>query len=183
MGLCPTGCATAIPAITGSGCNIITRPAGVDRVIFKRCDYSFTLITDLTEWETAIAADQIHATGRVLGQKPKGSPSRRRVASCLPERTVNYTRTWSWKDSNSDNTTFTDYDFYQYVDQYQDLLHIAFYTCDGLLFGFFEDFSLDVDDTRGETNDEDAAFEVTCEVKSRLVAKPIKLTGLSAILA
>lgn len=183
MALCPTGCApSSITGMTGAGCKIVTRPGGFDRVIWKLCDFSFTNIETLSEWEDAIAAGQVTASGRVLGQKPKGSPSKRRVASCLPERTVNYTRNWSWKDSNADLTTLTEYDLYEFVDDNQDLLHIAFYTCDGLLYGFFEEYSLDVDDTRPETNDEDATMDCVCEVKSRLIAKPAKIPGLAEIL-
>lgn len=168
--------------MTGAGCRIITRPAGLDRVIWKVCDFNFTDITQLSEWEAAIAAGKIIASGRVLGQKPKGSPSKKRLASCLPERTVNYTRNYQWKDSNVDTATLTEYDLYQTVDENQDVLDIAFYTCDGLLFGFFSEYSLDVDDTRAETNDDDATMECACEVKSRYISKPTKIPGLAAIL-
>lgn len=183
MGLCSAGCAQDIPKISGAGCRIITRPGGFDRVIWKRCDYTFSDITSLNEWETALADGKVSATGRVLGQKPKGSATKKRVASCLPERTTNYTRTWNWKDSNADLTTLTEYDFYQFVDENQDVLDIAILTCDELLFGFFGEYSLDVDDTRPETNDEDATIECAVEVKSRLISKPTKITGLAAILS
>lgn len=183
MAFCGTGCATAIPAQTGAGCRIITRPAGFDRVVWKRCDYEFTSMTDLAEWGTAIASGDVGFTGRVLGQKPKGSPTKRRVASCLPERTTNYSRTWSWKDSNADLTTMTEYDLYQFVDENQDVLSIGFYTCDGLFYGWFSDYSIDVDDTRSEPNDEDAVIEASVEVKSRLISKPIKIAGLAAVFA
>ena len=183
MAFCGTGCASPIPQVAGAACRIVTRPAGFDRVIFKRCDHTFTSITDLNEWATALANGDVAATGRVLGQKPKGSPTKRRVASCLPERTTSYTRTWQWKDSNADINGLTEYDFYQHVDENQDTLNIAFLTCDGLLFGFFGDYSLDVDDTRTEPNDEDAVIECSVEVKSRLIAKPVKVPGLAEILA
>lgn len=184
MVTCGAGCVPAeIPKVVGAACRIVTKPAGFDRVIFKKCDYEFASITDLAEWTAALTSGDIASTGRVLGQKPKGSPTKRRVASCLPERTTNYTRSWQWKDSNSDPTNLTEYDFYSFVDEYQDVLNIAFLTCDGLLYGFYSDYSLDVDDTRSEPNDEDAVIECTAEIKSRLITKPIKLPGLAAVLA
>jgi hypothetical protein len=183
MAFCGTGCASPIPQVVGAACKIVTRPAGFDRVIFKRCDYTFTNITDLNEWAAALANGDIGSTGRILGSKPKGSATKRRVASCLPERTTNYTRTWNWKDSNTDLETLTEYDFYQHIDENQDTLNIAFLTCDGLLYGFYPDYSLDVDDTRTETNDEDAVIECVVEVKSRLISKPVKIPGLAEILA
>lgn len=182
MALCPTECAQNLPSIAGAGCVEITRPAGFDRVIWKRCDYVFEDITDLGEWEGAIEEDKIHASGRVLGSKPKGSPSKRKIYSCLPEKTVMYTRQWQWTDPNADNTDFSEYTFYQFVDLNQGLLHIAFLTCDSLLYGFFEDYSFDVDDTRSNTSDEEAVMDCAVEVKSRLIAKPQLIPGLSAVL-
>lgn len=183
MAICATGCASEIPKQVGAGCRITTRPAGFDRALWKRCDYVFADITSLEEWETAIANGDVGFTGRVLGSKPKGTPTKRRVASCLPERTTNYTRTFQWKDSNADLTTLTEYDLYQYVDENQDTLHFAIYTCDGLLIGFFEEWSFDVDDTRTEPNDEDAIMEASVEVKERLITKPIKIPGLAGLFA
>lgn len=183
MAICGDGCVTEIPKQVGAGCRIITRPAGFDRVVWKRCDFVFADINDLAEWETNIANGNIGFTGRVLGQKPKGSPTKKRVASCLPERTTNYGRTWQWKDSNADLATLTEYDLYQFVDENQDVLHIGFYSCDGLLFGFFEDYSLDVDDTRAETNDDDAQMDGSVEIKSRYISKPTKIPGLAALFA
>lgn len=182
MAFCPSGCAQDVPVITGAGCRIVTRPAGFDRVIWKRCDLVITSLTDLAEWQTNITDNAVHASGRVLGSKPKGSATKKRVASCLPERTTNYTRNWQWKDSNSDLATLTEFDFYRFVDENQDLLHIAFLTCDDLLYGFFENYSIDVDETRAETNDEDRVIECSVEVKARLITKPVKVPGLSAIL-
>lgn len=183
MAICAPGCAPAsIPAMGAAGCNITTRPGGFDRVIFMTCDSVIADLATLSQWQTLIDTDKIHATGRVLGQKPKGSPSKRRVASCVPERTVNYTRQWSWKDSNADNANLTDYEFYSFVDANQDVLKIGFLTCDDLFYGFFDSYSLDVDDTRPETNDEDAVFEVVVEVKSRVLSTPTLIPGLSAIL-
>lgn len=183
MGFCSQGCASNVPKIVGAGCRIITRPAGWDRAVFKRCDYTFADPTSLEEWAQALADGNLAATGRVLGQKPKGSPTKKRVASCIPERTTNYSRTWSWKDSNADLATLTEYDFYQFVDENQDVLHVGFLTCDELFYGFYEDYSLDVDDTRTETNDEDATMEASVEIKSRLISKPTKIPGLAAVLS
>ena len=183
MGFCSSGCAEDIPKIVGAGCRIITRPAGFDRGIFKRCDYTFTDQTSLNEWRDALASGAVGVTGRVLGSKPKGSPTKKKVASCLPERTTNYTRTWAWKDSNADISTMSEYDFYIFVDENQDVLDFAAFTCDELLYGFYSDYSLDVDDTRVDTNDEDAGIECTLELKSRLITKPTKIPGLAAVLA
>ena len=80
-------------------------------------------------------------------------------------------------------TTLTEYDLYQYVDENQDTLHFAIYTCDGLLIGFFEEWSFDVDDTRTEPNDEDAIMEASVEVNERLITKPIKIPGLAGLFA
>lgn len=183
MGFCAPGCPPdTITGMTGAGCRIVTRPAGLDRAIWKTCDTVFSDLTSLSEWETHIANGKIIASGRILGQKPKGSPSKKRLASCLPERTVNYSRTYQWKDSNADLAALTEFDLYQTVDQNQDVLDIGFYTCDGLFLGWFSDYSLDVDDTRGETNDDDATMECSCEIKSRYISKPTKIPGLAAVL-
>lgn len=180
--LCGTGCVTDIPAIAGAACRIVTRPAGFDRVVFKRCDYTFTDINSVSEWASAYADGKVGVTGRVLGSKPKGSPTAKKVASCIPERTTNYTRNWQWKDSNADLTGMTEYDFYQFVDMNQDVLMIGFLTCDDLLFGFFDSYSLDVDDTRSDTSDDDAPIECAVALKQRYISKPMKIPGLGAAL-
>lgn len=180
---CGTGCIpAAIPAIVGAGCRLITRPAGFDRVIFKKCSYTFTSITSVSEWATALTAGNIGVTGRVLGSKSKGSAISQKLSSCEPERTTNYTRPWTWKDSNADLATQTEYDFYQFADENQDVLNIAFLTCDDLLFGFFDRYSLDVDDTRSDNSDDSAAIEVTATTKSRYITKPLSIPGLGAAL-
>lgn len=180
--LCPPSCAVNVPKITGAGCRIVTRPAGIDRVVIARCDLEFTDITDLDEWDTHMTADKVHATGKILGQKPKGSLSKRKLASCVPERPVNATRQISWRDANADNTAFTEYDFYNTLQLNSDIYMLGWVTCDDLFYGWATDWSVEVDDTRGDNSDEEAVIEAVAEYKSLSMIKPVKIVGLRNIL-
>jgi hypothetical protein len=185
MSLCNSVCVTPIPCVGGAGCQIVTRPAGIKRVIFAQCDVEFTDITDLAEWTSLIAAESIAFTGEILGQKPKGTATTKKLASCLPEQITAFEYSITWLDANSDNTAFTDYDFYRYLQVNANNLIAGYLTCDDLLYWGLTNLSLEIDDVRVENSDEEMNFDVVLRYKTsdNRMVKPIKLEGLNAVLA
>lgn len=179
---CAVECAGTVPQAAGGGCAIVSRSGGIRRGIFASCDVDFTDITDLTEWEAFIDADKIHATGEILGQKPKGSPVKKKFSSKKPEQTTGVTRTVTFMDYNSDNTGFTDYDFYNTLDIDSDKYVFGYISDDELFYGFIPQFSIDVDDVREEDVNGNTMFDVSVSWNQRLMQKPVKITGLLAIL-
>ncbi len=185
MSLCNSACVTPIPCVGGAGCEIITRPAGIKRVIFYQCDVEFTDITSLEEWASLIAAERVGFTGEILGQKPKATYTTKKLGSCLPEQVTGAEYQISWTDANSDNEGFSDYDFYRYLQENANNLIAAYITCDDLLYYGLTNLALEIDDVRVEDADEEMNFDVVLRYKTpdRLMIKPIKLPGLNAVLA
>jgi len=184
MSLCNSACVTPVPCLAGAGCQITTRPAGFDRVIFIQCDYVFEDIQDTAEWATAIAAGKIGFTGNVLGQKPKGTFTTKKISSCLPEQTTGVTYQISWTDANADNAGLSDYDFYRYIQGNANNLVAAYLTCDDLLYFGLTKLGIEVDDVRVENSDEEMVFDVVLNYKTtdNKMVKPITVEGLNAVL-
>ena len=173
-----------VVAAPAGGCKITTRPGGIFKLIFLKCDITFTDITLVSEWETKITANEIHASGQILGSKPKGSPTKEKLASCLPERVTGYTRQINFKDFNADNTSaLGDFDFWSGIDANQDLYLMGFITCDDLFYGPYGSWSLDVDEVRPENSDEASYYEGQIEYKELTLPKPQLIAGLGAVLA
>jgi len=151
-------------------------------LIFAKCDYTFTDITDLNEWDTAITANEIHSSGEILAQKPKGSFEKQRYASCIPERSVNGTKSITLKDYNAD-PTFGEFDFWNGVIADQDTLVFGFIDCEDNFYGWFEDWSLELDNVIPETTEEANYFDGSIEFEELTMTKPQLITGLNDHLA
>lgn len=180
--LCSSNCAQNPTAITGSACRLTTRGAGIDRFVFAPCNVSFSLITDLAEWETKVNAGEIVFSGQVLGQKPKGTATKKKLASCVPERVTNVTRQLQFTDANADNDAFTDYDFWNDKFENQDAFVFGYLTCEEYFYGFFNRWSLEVDDTREPNSEDEFKWDGTIQYLDLTAKKPVKLTGISALI-
>lgn len=180
--LCSTNCAQNPVAIAGGGCDLVTRSAGFDRLVFARCDIAFTSIADLDEWQAHIAAGRIVFSGQVLGQKPKGTPTKKKLVSCRPEMVTGFTRQLQFTDPNADNGGFTDYDFWNDKDLHQTIYLVGYITCEEFFYGFFN-YALEIDDTRVENSEEEFKWDGLIQYLDRTAKKPIKLTGIGALIA
>lgn len=181
--ICSGTCAVDVPQHPSSQCPVVTRSGGIHRLIFKTCDYEFTDITDLTEWQTAQTADDVHATGALKASKPQGSEETKKVSSCSPETVVGMQKQIDFEDYNSDNTNFNDYAFWNTIMTNQTKYHMAYLTCDGLLYAWIESFALVVDDNIEEDSETGNTFfagNVRYNLKTMIV--PQLIAGLDAIL-
>lgn len=179
--LCNTNGAQNPVAVAGGGCRLNTRSAGIDRFVFARCDITFLNMADLSQWETKINAGQIVFSGQVLGQKPKGTVTKKKLVSCRPEIVTGMTRQLQFTDPNADNGNFTDYDFWNDKDVNQDILVAGYITCEEYFYGFFT-YSIEIDDTRVEDSLEEFKWDGLIQYVSRTATKPIKLTGINALI-
>lgn len=180
--LCNTNCAQDPVALAGGGCRLTTRTGGIDRFVFARCDTDFTLLTDINEWSTKVAAGDIVFSGQVLGQKPKGTFTKKKLASCKPEQVTGVTRQITFTDANADNDNFTDYDFWNDKQENQDIYIVGYITCEELFYGFYSDWSLEIDDTRPEDTNEEFKWDGTILFNSLTAPAPIDLTGISTVI-
>ena len=78
MAICNTTCAPDLPSSYSGGCGIQTRPGGIKRLWFVKCDYDFTNIALDSEWTTAQGAGDVVGSGLLMGQKAKGSFTKKR---------------------------------------------------------------------------------------------------------
>ena len=180
--LCNSNCVTPIPAYPNGGCEVVTRKGGVARVVFKQCDYEFADILDLGEWTTAITAQSVAASGKIVGNKPKGTSTSLRVDSCSPEQKVQGTKTLQIFDYNSDNTNFAEYDFWNYIQANRSSLSVGYIDCDENFYGWIENFSVDLDDVREDSVDGRTFFDILLTWNGLLMEKPTNIPGILSTL-
>jgi hypothetical protein len=178
--LCPSACAPSLPTNYSGGCGIVSRPGGIKKFAFIKCDYEFTDVADPAEWTTAIANGDVVASGLVLAQKPKGSFTKKRIASCEPEAVVGGEKTVTFQDFNSDTVTPGGagtllHDFYNAIQAQTQNYRFAFYTCDGMLYGIIDDFQIEVDEVIEDNNTGNAFIDGVITWNSVTMTTPVKV--------
>lgn len=144
MAVCSASCTQLPPSINENKCGIFTRSGGISRIVYASNSINFDNIYDLSEWCNLVITGQIVVTNPVIGQKPKGSATKKRLSSCQSESVIGFERTVTFQDYNSDDT-YLDYDFYNKISEDTTLYKVGFLTCDGLFYGFVDNFVLEVD--------------------------------------
>lgn len=155
MALCPSTCAPALPEPIAGGCGITVRNGGISKIVFVKCDYTFTDISDRDEWIAALnhttegpnpqPDPQVVFSGLLLAQKPKGSFTKKRISSCAPEQLVGKENQITFQDYNSDPLLCKDIDFWNTIVNSASSYQMGYYTCDGYFYGLVEEFSIEVD--------------------------------------
>ena len=102
MSYCADECEIALPEHLAQGCVTSRRKGGLEHLVFMKCNKSFNDITDLAEWQAKIEAGDLVASGKILGQKPKGSFTKAKFASSTPEEVTGKTDTYQFKDYNAE---------------------------------------------------------------------------------
>lgn len=164
MAICPSTCAPALPVSYSGGCGIVTRPGGIEKFAFIKCDYSFTDISDRNEWIAAVAAGNVVFSGLVLAQKPKGSFTKKRIASCQPEGVVGAEKSITFQDYNTDTVTPNGclaYQFWNTILNDPGSYLLTYYTCDGYLYGPINDFQIEIDEVIEDNNTGSIFFDGT----------------------
>lgn len=181
MSICTTGCAIAVPK-NEAGCGSKPRKGGVPRLVALKCDVSFADVTDLAEWQTKITADEVHASPRILGQKPKGSATKKKFNSETPEQVTGYTKSLTFQDYNADENNNTDYDFWNGIDVNSDKFLLGYFTSDELFFGFIPDWALEIDDVAEEDSNGTLYFDGAVTWNARQMLKPVHIPGIFSVL-
>jgi len=154
--ICDSGCAINTPYPYSNACGVDPLPAGINRAGFISCDYEFTDITNQAEWDLAIAARDAVISGELIGSKPKGTFTKKRVSSCSPERVTGGEKTFVFQDFNQSEVhgDCSIYDFWNTILANPKAFRLVLFTCDGYLYGPIDDFTLEVDDVIPETNND-----------------------------
>lgn len=164
MAICGSTCAALSPLPTSysGGCGIESRPGGIKRLWFVKCDYVFADITSDAEWTTAQNNGDAVGSGLIMGQKPKGSFTKKRIASCFPEGIIGGEKTLTFQDYNSDiNAGCGAHDFWNTILTGSSNFKVAYETCDGHVYGLINDFILEIDEVIEDNSTGSSYFDGT----------------------
>lgn len=189
MEICKPECAADIPNMDWvNGCNITTRPGGVARAAFLKCDPNMVFPfagewTNLENVKWAICQGYLFVTGPILGQKPKGSFTKRRLSSCSPEETISGSKTITWQDYNADNVNLTDFDFYSAIVENKKFMFFSWITCDDRWYQYPGSWDIEVDEVEEDTKDGKSFYDSTVTMATKDLIKPIIVPGLLATIS
>lgn len=190
MAVCKPACATNIPATDwANGCDIIFRPGGICRLTFLICDDSMVLphspiAGQTNQWTNklnvlwALCNGYLKITGTIMGQKPRGSFTKKRLRSCGPETTISGTKTIAFKDYNSDPDNLLEFDFWQSIMDNQRFLLLGWVTSDEYWYQYTGEWDLENDDVIEETKDDNTFFDGVITMSTKAIIKPIKCPGI-----
>lgn len=184
MAICGSTCGgtVTVPESYTGGCGIQTRPGGIKRLWFAKCNanpWDYSLDAD---WTDAQQNGQVVGTGLLMGQKAKGSFTKKRIASCTPEGIVGAEKSITFQDYNSDTVSTTP-PFCKAYEFYNTLLNNAgnylfFYeTCDGHVYGPITDFVIEVDEVIEDNNTGSTYFDGTVMWNDIDMACPVIVSG------
>ena len=180
MSVCAATCATTVPDNDFDACKIEPRKGGISRIVLVACDYDFTDITDLNEWQTAIGADDVHSTGRLKGQLVAGTATTTKLTSCDPEQVTGKVNSMTFIDYNK-SATGLDFDFYDAMEETPDKFKLILVDCENDTYGVIDSFAAQTDYIKPEDRKEPAHWAGTITFEGRL-PKPVAVAGLDGVL-
>lgn len=183
MAICSSTCAPDLPVSYTGGCGIQTRPGGIKRLWFVKCDPN--VVWDLTEqgdWATEQTNGNVVGSGLLMGQKPKGSFTKKRIASCMPEGIVGAEKQITFQDYNTDTVTSPGpgclaYTFWNLILNRASDYRLIYETCDGYLYGPISDFIIEIDEVIEDNNTGSTYFDGTITWNDVDMACPAYLAG------
>lgn len=180
---CAAECATTGVQIPPS-CEINPRDGGINRLIFISCDAVFPAdpnpvtpgdFGSIAEFQTMADNCQIMTTGRLKGQKPKGSVTTEKLTSCLPESPTGGEKTITFMDYNAYESLY-DFDFWNEIYNKQSRWNVMAVGCDGRIYPATA-FTIDIDEVIPEDSKSPSHFDGSILIDFNGIMKPIYLTG------
>lgn len=174
------------------GCDITTRKGGIPFLTFFKCDPDIEFPvdtgedspwTDLDNWRFAICQLHLFVTGELLGQKPKGTFTKKRLGSCSPESTVAGSKTITFQDFNADNDTLLDFDFWNGVKANQKFFQLGWVTCEDLVYQTTNNWDLEIDEVSEQDSEQGLSFkDGSISINQFDMITPIKVAGIYDLL-
>lgn len=166
MAICNSSCAVTLPCPLDAGCEIQTRAGGIKQFAIVKCDVTFANISDEAEWQTKLNAGDAMLSGIVLGQKPKGTFTKKRISSCSAEAVVGAEKQITFQDYNvgndyTNNGHCAAYTFWNTILTNASAYKLAYITCDNLLYGLINDFQIEIDEVIEDNNTGSTFFDGT----------------------
>lgn len=184
MQTCNPDCVSEFPDMSWvNGCNITTRMGGIPRLTFLKCvpDLVFPNAgewtnTDNIQW--AICQGYLYVTGDLLGQKPKGTFTKRRLSSCAPETTISGSKTITFQDFNADPENLLDFDFWSAVIDNKEFMKFGWVTCDGRWYQYGGEWDIELDEIEEDTKDGKSFYDGVITMATKDLIKPILVPGI-----
>lgn len=190
MALCSTNCVVDLPRPLVNQCRPQSRNGGISHIIFMACNATISDVMDCQVWADLATNGQVVSTLEVLGQKPKANATRKRTSSCRSEQVIGFDYSVTFQDYNADNTDFTDYDFWNTIQQEYTQFQVGFITCDGYLHGFepftpggnagtlITNFTIEVSNVIEDDYNGSSYWDGSIEWKSKAEHKPVLVPGI-----
>lgn len=183
---CDPSCVTDMPDMSWvNSCNITTRTGGIPRLTFLKCDNKMVLPfsggwknVENVQW--AICQEFLYVTGDVLGQKPKGSFTKRRLSSCAPEQTISGAKTIAFQDFNADVTALIDFDFWAAVVDNKQFMSFGWITCDERWYQYSGEWDIEIDEVTEDTKDGKSFWDGVITMATKDLVIPIMVPGILA---
>jgi len=182
MAICSTSCAPTLPTPYSTGCSIVPRKGGIKRFIFTKCDFEIAEPETRASWDTALQDGDAVMSGLIVGQKPKGSFTKKRFASCAPEATTGATKTITFQDYNSSATCLI-WDFWNDILAAPSKYLLWYQLCDNSLYGPINSFDLELDEVHEDTSEGNSFFDGTITFQGSEMICPVNvdLDGLPTV--
>ena len=147
MPICLPNCTIFAPR--RDNCKTYIRPGGVNRLIFIACSVKLEHMDDPEELkkELCFYAKQglLTISSPIFGSKPKANFIKRQIDSCMPEEVTGVQRQIDFQDYLADSENFSDYTYWEQISENYRLFQMGFVTCEGLLYGFLDRWTIEVD--------------------------------------
>lgn len=187
--ICLPSCVSGNAPVVGvfNGCKIKKAKGGIPRLFFLICDPDYVHPVEVEEglspWsslvniQAAMCAGLLHFTGPVLGQQPKATLVKKKMASCEPEQVIGGSQTVTAKDYNTGDN-LEEYEFWDFWMKNYQLGSFGWATCDDLLYMYDGDFALEAAPVTEETSDDSRYFDIAVTMQTDEIIVPIKVDGL-----
>lgn len=187
---CNPSCLEDMPDMAWvNGCNITTRSGGIPRLTFLKCVPGGVPLpyaggwTNLANIQWAICQGYLYVTGDVLGQKPKGSFTKRRLSSCAPETTISGAKTIAFQDFNADTSDLVDFEFWTQVVNNKEFLKFGYITCDERWYQYDGEWDIEIDEVVEDTKDGKSFWDGVITMATKDILVPISVPGILAKLS
>lgn len=184
MSVCKPNCVTTIPNNDWvNGCNITTRPGGITRLTFLKCDPNMELPytggwENVANVQWALCNGFLYVTGPILGKSDKATFTKKKISSCEPEIVISGQKTISWQDFNADEDDLLDFDFYQGIKDNVKFMLFGWIDCNELWYRFDGDWSIEVDSVTDDSKEGNTFYDGVITMLTKDIIKPIRVVGI-----
>ena len=161
-------------------CNVTPRSGGIPYLGAIDCSIDFTDITDVGEWESAIASGSIVLFPKGLGEKPETEKTTQRMTSCDPEQTVLQIHPLNFQTFDANLTDNSDFDNWIKVEKNQKNYRFFYIDCQNNIYLDLENNQgiearkFDLDHVIPQTNEEKQSFNIVLNFQKNGIIKPFK---------